>query len=155
MKVRSRGCGCARLRSRLGHCQGDFRVSSGNVSEGKVKTSKVVQHIGEAVQAQARHCAALLVAPAPPEPPRAWRQVNLAKLDAQARMENIGGGRPSKHVGSVQAANLLAARAKLEDALWEPWLRAKVRARRRVPPPEPHVLMAQRADRLAACCCGW
>ena len=120
-----------------------------------MKTSKVVQHIGEAVQAQARRCTALLAALSHPEQPCAWCQVNLAKLDAQARMENIGGGRPSKHVGSVQAANLLAARAKLEEALWEPWLRAKVCAQRREQPPEPRVLTAQRVDRLAACCCGW
>ena len=56
-------------------------------------------------------------------------QVNLAKLDAYARMEgnsNQGGQRLSKKVMSVQASNILAARAKLEDAMWEPWLRAKV-----------------------------
>jgi hypothetical protein len=42
-------------------------------------------------------------------------------------MEGNAGQKPPKHVSSVQAANILAARAKLEDALWEPWLRAKVR----------------------------
>ena len=54
-------------------------------------------------------------------------QVNLAKLDAFARVESDRGNpRPSKKGMTVQASNILAARAKLEDAMWEPWLRAKV-----------------------------
>ena len=57
-------------------------------------------------------------------------QVNLAKLDAYARLEsngNQGGQRLPKRKVSVQASNILAARAKLEDAMWEPALRAKAR----------------------------
>ena len=91
-----------------------------------MKTSRVVQHIGEAVQAQA--CPTLQALSSQSNDARA-SQVNLAKLDAYARMEgnsNQGKQRLSKKVMSVQASNILAARAKLEDAMWEPWLRAKV-----------------------------
>jgi hypothetical protein len=147
--------------------QGEVRSSSGHLDEGRVKTSRVVQHIGEAVQAQAstRVACGRLSAHAAPcisaqHHPARVSQVNLAKLDACARMEGSR-EKPSKHVISVQAANILAARAKLEDALWEPWLRAKARA------PfawraAPCVLIRLRADfciahtlRLVGCCCVW
>jgi hypothetical protein len=42
---------------------------------------------------------------------------------------NQGNQRPSKKMMTVKASKILAARAKLEDAMWEPWLRAKVLAR--------------------------
>jgi hypothetical protein len=50
--------------------QGEFRTSSGQMAEGKVKTSKVVQHIGEAVQAQARVTTAGCVTDAGTKPSR-------------------------------------------------------------------------------------
>lgn len=44
---------------------------------------------------------------------------------------NQGNQRPSKKLMTVKASKILAARAKLEDAMWEPWLRAKVRCLQR------------------------
>ena len=53
MKVRVLACACVCIqRSHDRTLQGEFR--QGHSAEGKVKTSRVVQHIGEAVQAQAR-----------------------------------------------------------------------------------------------------
>ena len=95
-----------------------------------MKTSRVVQHIGEAVQAQARPPCSDLGALATLN--FVPFQVNLAKLDAYARMEsNSGqGAQRGKKVMGVQASSILSARSKLEDAMWEPALRAKARSPR-------------------------
>ena len=54
-------------------------------------------------------------------------QVNLAKLDACARMEGKKREKMPKNVTSVQAVYLLSARAKLQDANWDPGLKTKAR----------------------------
>ena len=75
-------------------------------SEGVVLTSKVVNHIADAVQAQ----------------------VNLAKLDMHMRQMKKK-ALPAMKVLGIQAANLLAARSDVRDAKWDPALKAKVRRR--------------------------
>lgn len=79
---------------------GDQSVPS---SEGVVLTSRVVNHIAEAVQAQ----------------------VNLAKLDMHTRQLRK---KPlqTKSIG-MAAANILASRERVRDARWDPALKAKVR----------------------------
>ena len=113
--------------------------------EDKVKTARLVQQIGEAVQAQ----------------------VNLAKLDiharkqrddARERAEQLGrrppAGKPaSRQARSVSATNIMAARERLEDAMWEPWLRAKARQSQLCT--AVCFLTLDAACRLAACCFGW
>lgn len=82
-----------------------------------VLTSRVVNHIADAVQAQ----------------------VNLAKLDMHARQMKRKAPPQGKSPVGIAAANILAARANVRDAKWDPALKAKVRHTMQLPPSGAHL----------------